>query len=212
MGSPGTYHPEEGVYKIVLPQPKATVVLDYQTLSPNFGLNSWVSFTSAAHHEALLSGQLLLLEDEVNPVMTAVLNAGLEINGLADSSTFDGPRLKTLDVTGVGTFQSLAAAFRKALDEIQRTRVDAIRQGSKVAPMLSLDSFINPHPLDGVLSMRGSVSGGVYRAAIGRRALSHGETIGREMGVTSWVSLSGTDDRAFAQGEFVATSDDFKTS
>ena len=76
MGSPGTYHPEEGVYKIVLPQPKATVVLDYQTLSPNFGLNSWVSFTSAVHHEALLSGQLLLLEDEVNPVMTAVLNAG----------------------------------------------------------------------------------------------------------------------------------------
>jgi len=34
IGSPGTYHPEEGVYKIVLPQPEATVVLDYQTLSP----------------------------------------------------------------------------------------------------------------------------------------------------------------------------------
>jgi hypothetical protein len=76
IGSPGTYIPEEGVYKIVLPQREATVVLDYQTLSPNLGLNSWVSFTSAVHHEALLSGQLLLLEDEVNPVMTAVLNAG----------------------------------------------------------------------------------------------------------------------------------------
>jgi hypothetical protein len=144
-------------------------------------------------------------------VTTAVLNAGLEIDGLADSSTFDGPRLKTLDVTGVGTFQKPAAAFRKAFDEIQRTRVDAVRQGSRVAPpMLSLDSSINLHPLDRVLSVRGSVSGGVYRAAIGRRALSHGETIGREMGVTSWVSLSGTDDRAFAQGEFVATSDELQ--
>ena len=51
----------------------------------------------------------------------------------------------------------------------------------------------------------------MYRAAIGRRALSHGETIGREMGVTSWVSLSGTDDRAFAQGEFVATSDELQS-
>jgi hypothetical protein len=206
IGSPGTYIPEEGVYKIVLPQPEATVVLDYQTLSLNFGLNSWVSVASAVHHEAFLTGQLLLLEDEVNPVMTTVLNVGLEITGLADSSTFDGPRLKTLDVTGVGTYQSLASAFRKALDEIRRARVDAIR-GSKVAPpVLSLDSSINPHPLDDVLSMRGSVSGGVYWAAIGRRALSHGETIGREMGVTSWISLSGTDDRAFAQGKFVATS------
>jgi hypothetical protein len=210
-GSPGTYIPEEGVYKIVLPQPEATVVLDYQTISPNFGLNSWVSVASAVHHEAFLTGQLLLLEDEVNPVMTAVLNAGLEVTGLADSSTFDGPRLKTLDVTGVGTYQSLASGVRKALDEIRRTRVDAIGRGSKAAPpILSLDSSIDPYPLDDVLSMRGSVTGGVYRAAIGRRALSHGETIGREMGVASWVSLSGTDDRAFAQGEFVATSDELQ--
>jgi hypothetical protein len=73
IGTPGTYIPEEGVYKVVLPEPKVTVVQDYQTLSPNFGLNSWISLTSAMHHEALLTGQLLLLEDEVNPVMTAVL-------------------------------------------------------------------------------------------------------------------------------------------
>jgi hypothetical protein len=207
IGSPGTYIPEEGVYKVVLPETKATVVQDYQTLSPNFGLNSWVAFTPAVHHEALLVGQILLLEDEVNPVMTAALSAGLEITGLADSSTFDGPRLKTLDVTGVGTYQSLASAFRKALDEIRHTRVDVIRRGGSVAPpMLSLDSSIDFHPLDAVLSMKGSISEGVYRAAIGRRALSHGETIGREMGITSWISLSGTDERAFAQGEFVATS------
>jgi len=69
------------------------------------------------HHEAILRDQLLLLEDDVNPVMITVLNAGLEITGLADSSTFDGPRLKMLDVTGVGAYQSLASAFRKALDE-----------------------------------------------------------------------------------------------
>ena len=58
--------------------------------------------------------------------------------------------------------------------------------------------------------MRGWLSRGVYRAAIGRRALSRAETIGREMGVTSWISLSGTDDWAFAQGEFVATSDELQ--
>jgi hypothetical protein len=106
IGSPGTYIPEEGVYKIVLPQPDATVVRDYQTLSPNFGLNLWVSVASAVHHEAFLMGQLLLLEDEVNPVMAAVLSTGLEINGLADSSTFDGPRLKMLDVTAPSVSQA----------------------------------------------------------------------------------------------------------
>ena len=71
MGGTGTYVADEGVYKVVLPQEKVTIVQDYQKLSPNTGLNSWVAFPPAVHHEALLTGQFLLLEDEVDHVLTA---------------------------------------------------------------------------------------------------------------------------------------------
>src|SRR5258708_15919356 len=118
-GGKGTYIADEGVYKVVLPREAATIVLDYQTLSPNVGLNSWVAFASAVHHETLLTGQFLLMEDEVDPVLTTALDAGLEVTGLADSSLIQGPRLKALDVTGVGTYQNLASAFRRTLDEIR---------------------------------------------------------------------------------------------
>lgn len=211
IGGKGTYVTDEGVYKVVLPREAATIVLDYQTLSPNIGLNSWVAFTPAVHHEALLTGQLLLLDDEVNPVLTAALDAGLEVTGLADSSLFEGPHTKALDVTGMGTYQDLATAFRKALDEIRRRRAYASRQAARLAlPDLMLESSINPGPLNAILSMRGSVSQGGYRAAIGRRALLHGEMIGREMGISSWIAFTGSDNHAVAQGEFVATSDELQ--
>jgi len=209
IGAKGSYIANEGVYKVILPREEATIVTDDQTLFPNLSLNSWVALTSAVHHEAILTGQFLLLDDEVNSVLTAVLDAGLEVTGLASLSVWDGPRLRALDVTGVGTFQHLAAAFRKGLDEIRRVRRATPRA---IFTLLAVPktSAIEAAPLDAVLSMKGVVVGGVYKAAIGKKAVLHGEQIGREMGMSTWFSFAGTNDRAVVQGEFVETANDLK--
>lgn len=211
IGAKGVFVPEEGVYKVVLPREAATIVLDYQTLPPTMGLNTWAAFSPAIHHGALLTGQFLLLEDEVDPVLTTALDAGLEITGLADSSFLDGPNLKVLDVSGVGTYQHLATAFHNVLDTIQRTaKARATGDSAKARPMLSLDSSITPGPVDEILAMRGVVANGVYRAAIGRKGTIYGETAGREMGLSTWISLSGTDGHALAHGEIIATTDELQ--
>jgi Domain of Unknown Function (DUF1259) len=117
--------------------------------------------------------------------------------------------LEVLDVAGVGTYQGLASSFRKALDAIRRRRASVPRPIEKL-PELSLDSSINPVPLNAILSMRGSVSQGVYRAAIGQRALLFGEVLGREMGISTWIVFTGTDNNSVAHGEFVTTSDELQ--
>src|SRR6266853_4366756 len=94
-GGKGTYLADDGAYKVVFPREEATIITDDRTLTPSLGLNSWVAFTPAIHHEAILTGQFLLLDDEVNAVLTVALDAGLEVAGLAASSVFDGPRLQT---------------------------------------------------------------------------------------------------------------------
>ena len=203
----GTYVADEGVYKIVFPREEAAIVTDDRTLSPNLGLNSWAAFASGIHHEAILTGEFLLLEDEVNSVLSKALNSGLQVTGLAASSLFEGAHLQTLNVTGVGTFQNLASAFRKGLDEIRRLRSTADRLKKSVLPAVPLASSIDGGPLDAVLSMRGIVIGGVYKGAIGRKAMLNGELIGREMGIGTWVSIAGTNHHAVAQGEFVETAD-----
>jgi hypothetical protein len=208
IGHKGTYIPQEGVYKIILPREEAIIVQDYQRLSPNLGLNSWAAFTSGVHHEAVLTGQFLLLDDEVSPVLDIILNAGLDVTGLATSCSFDGPQLHTLDITGLGSFPTLASAFRKGLDAIERVRRStAASPKSAAKPSIPVESAINPGPLDAVLSMKGTVAAGVYRAGIGTRTILNGELIGREMGMSTWISVAGTDERALAQGEFIESPD-----
>jgi hypothetical protein len=89
-------------------------------------------------------------------------------------------------------------------------RAGATRNTKSALPELHLDSSIDPGPLNTVLSMRGLVSEGVYRAAIGRHTLLRGETIRREMGISTWIAFAGTDDHAVVQGEFAATSDELQ--
>ena len=205
----GASIPGDKVYKVVLPRTEATIVYDYQTLSPNLGLNSWVAIKPGTHTEAFLTGELLLLDDEVDSVISTALDAKLDVTGLASSSVFDGPHLHTLDVSATGTFQDLAAGFRKCLDEIQQVR----RAGGRpniMAPSAPVESSIDPEPLDAILSMKGVVIGGAYRAAIGANAVLRGEQLDREMGMSTWVSVAGTNNRAVAHGEFVTRTDALK--
>jgi len=209
IGSQGAYIPDDGVYKVVLPRAEATIVWDYQTLSPNLGLNSWVAFKSGIHDQAMLTGELLLMDDEVDSVINAALAAGLNITGLASSSIFDGPHLDALDVNATGSFHDLAASYRKCLDEIQHVR-RANGRPKTTAPDAPLESSIDPAPLDAMLSTHGSVVNGAYRAEIGSNALLGGEQVGREMGMSTWISIAGDNAHAVAHGEFLATSEDLQ--
>jgi hypothetical protein len=91
IGSKGTYVADDRVYKVILPREEAATVQDYQKLSPNLRLNSWGAFSAAIHREAVFAGQLLLLDDEVDSVLSAALDAGLEVTGLSSSLLLDGP-------------------------------------------------------------------------------------------------------------------------
>jgi Domain of Unknown Function (DUF1259) len=73
------------------------------------------------------------------------------------------------------------------------------------------ESSIMPGPMDEILSMRGLVLKGIYRAAIGRRGIIDAESAGREMGLSTWISVSGNDDEALAHGEIIATAEELQT-
>src|SRR5947207_10589634 len=90
-GIKGTYNAEEGVYKLVFPREDLKIMVGPQQLLPQLGANSWVAFVSSIHHEALLTGEFTLLEDEVNSALTAALNSGLDVTGLGSPFLFERP-------------------------------------------------------------------------------------------------------------------------
>src|SRR5438105_916042 len=122
FGTRGSYISEEGVYRLTFARDDIKVSVNHVRLLPGLGISGWAAVAAGIHHEGLLAGQFVLLEEEVNPVLTAVLDAGLEVTALGSSLLFEIPRLVTLDVGCTGTLLTLASAYRKGMDEIRRVR------------------------------------------------------------------------------------------
>jgi hypothetical protein len=205
LGAKGTYVDEESAYKFAFPRTDISVQVGRQRLSPAQAPRSWATFSPSMRQEGALNGEIIVLEDEVNHVMSAALNAGLDVTGLGTTLLFEEPRLLTMTVWSEGTFQSLASAVRKTLDEVGRAgAARSKRSGAVAAPVAN---NIDPAPLNSVLSMRGIVSDGIYRAAIGRIVLVNGTPIGREMGMSTSIVMFGSNDRAFVESELIVNPD-----
>src|SRR5262245_39957554 len=203
IGVTGSYAANESVFKLRIPRPDIALSLQGQRVTTGFPLESWVAFSPEIRGSGLVIAELQLLEEEVNPVASAALDAGLEINGLANTMLFEQPRLLTLNLSGTGSFDKLAAAVRKCLDAIpaahsSKTAAAAVRSA------FPKTSAIEAAPIDAILSMKGSVANGVYRASIGQVTVLNNTPIAKEMGVSTSVVFSGTNQNAVVQGEIVA--------
>src|SRR5207244_2691090 len=107
----------EKVHKVSQPRTDLPVSVDGWTMPPFMGLTSWAAFTEGGRSETMIAGDLVLLEDEVNPVMSAALDAGLSVTALHNHFFFDQPRVFFMHIGGEGTLEQMAkgvhAAFAK---------------------------------------------------------------------------------------------------
>ena len=209
IGAKGVYVAGESAHKFTFPRTDVSVRVRQQRLSPAQAPQSWATFQPSTHREAMMNGELVLLDDEVNPVLSVALKSGLEVTGLGPTLLSEQPRLLALNVIAEGTYQTLGAALRKTLDEVRRVRGQKSNplaaSGPPVAPV---NNSIDPAPLNAILSMRGVAADGIYRAAIGRVALVNGTPIGREMGMSTTVSMFGNNEHAFADAEMIVNADE----
>src|SRR5207247_1068371 len=112
------------------------------------------------------------------------------------------PRMLTLDISGRGSFEKLASGIRKCLDAIA-----VARPGKTATFQLPGASAITAGPIDTILSMKGTVTNGIYRAAIGQISVLNNTPFGKEMGASTSVVFTGTNQDAMVQGEIVATAE-----
>src|SRR5262245_39170023 len=205
LGVKGTYVSEESAHTFTFPRSDIALRIDGHRLTPGQSPKSWATFSPSMHREAMVNGELVLLGDEVNPVVTVALKSGLQVTGLGGTLLDEQPRLFVLNVTAEGTYQTLGDAFRKSLDEVRRIRSEQ-REGSRgAAATAPMTNAIDANPLNAILSMRGMAADGIYRAAIGRVALVNGTPIGRQMGMNTKVSMFGTNDRSVLDADMIVT-------
>ena len=118
-GLKGKLNEKEGVYKVTFPRGDVKVVVDGWTMPPFMGLGTWAAFTKGAHTEAMVMGDTVLFEDEVNPAMSAAFDNGLSVTALHNHFFFDHPKVYFMHIEGEGTVEQLAGAVRKVYDKIK---------------------------------------------------------------------------------------------
>src|SRR3954468_8582413 len=116
LGRTGDY--KAAVLKVNIPRNDLTVtVANVKTPTP-FGFGGWIAMTKGDHGMEVMMGDLVLLEDEVNPVMSALLDNGLDVTALHNHFFFDNPRMFYMHVMGHGTAMELAKKAKPAVDLI----------------------------------------------------------------------------------------------
>src|SRR3989442_3855494 len=121
-GLKGKLNEKEGVYKVTFPRNDVKVVVDGWTMPPSSGLGTWAAFTKGAHAEAMVMGDTVLFEDEVNAAMTAALDNGLNVTALHNHFFFDQPKVFFMHIEGEGAVEKLASAVRKVYDAVKKVR------------------------------------------------------------------------------------------
>jgi hypothetical protein len=204
-GLRGSLNEEEGVFKVTVPRSDVPISVDGWRMPPFMGLTSWAAFTKGKKAEAMVMGDLVLMQDEVNPVMSAALDAGLSVTALHNHFFYDEPKVYFMHIGGEGTTQKLAAGVKAALDKVKEIRAAAPEpQKSFGKPFAPERDAITGAYIDGVLGSKGQAKDGMFKVTIGRKAtMPCGCEVANEMGVNTWAGFAGTDQDALVDGDFV---------
>jgi hypothetical protein len=203
------------VLKLNIPRTDLKVTIDGFTTPTPFGFGGWLAMTKGSKGQDVMMGDLVLLEDEVNPVMSALLDNGLEVTALHNHFFWETPRIFYMHVHGMGKPADLARMAKPAVDLIGRipprsanrlTDTDEVKlvTASVVGGAGVVQGSLNTTGLDKIIGATGEQNGPVYKYTIGRDDLKireMGATINARMGLNTWAAIYGSNDNAMIAGD-----------
>jgi Domain of Unknown Function (DUF1259) len=212
IGLNGKMNEKEGVYKVTFPRDDVKIAVDGWTMPPFMGLGTWAAFTETKNG-AMVMGDTVLFEDEVNPVMSVALDNRLSVTALHNHFFFDHPNVYFMHIEGEGTIEQLASAVRKVYDKIKEIRAanPQLKDSFDTTP-LPEKSSIFAEPLNKLFGMSGEANNGMLKFSIGHPATMHGVKIDNAMGVNTWMAFAGSDDNAVVDGDFAVTEDQLQSA
>lgn len=200
LGKSGTEMPG-GIYRVGLPRTDLHVVLDGIVLKPAFALGSWLAF-APANGKTMAMGDLVLTENEIEPVMKKLTDGGIEITALHNHLLHARPATFYMHVFAEGDALTLAHALHEAL-ALSKTPF-----GSTPAAAAAAKIDLDTAAIDKALGAAGKIAGGVYQIGIPRAELpaEHGMAIPASMGTAEAINFqpAGKSEAAIT-GDFVLT-------
>jgi Domain of Unknown Function (DUF1259) len=199
LGKAGALQPD-GAYKVGMPRSDLHVTAGRVAVKPTLALGSWVAFNQVSDTEAMLMGDLVLLESEVGPVLAKLQEGGIEQTALHNHLLHESPRVMYMHIAGRGTPARLAAAVHAAL-ALTGTPFGAPAAAAPVGHVA-----IDTAQIGQILEFHGKVNGGVYQVGVPRaeKITADGIDVPPSMGLATAINFQPTGGgKAAITGDFV---------
>jgi len=187
-----------GVLKVNIPRNDLKMTIQGFSTPTPFGFGGWIALTKAMDGSDVMMGDLVLLQEEVNPVLSALLENGIDVTALHNHFFWDDPHVYYMHVHGMGKAADLARRVKPGLDLIGHAKPEA------VSPASTSGTALDTAKLAKIAGHEGEQTGPVYKITVGRDDLGmkeHGAVINARMGLNTWAAFVGTQEDAAIAGD-----------
>jgi hypothetical protein len=197
LGRTGDF--KDGVLKVNIPRSDLNVSVDGVATPTPFGFGGWVAFEKGTGGMDVMMGDLVLTENDVNPVMSALLNAGIDVTALHNHFFLETPRILYMHVHAHGSASDLANKLKPVLALVGKP-------GATPAPSAGkpIQGTLDSAQLAKIVGTEGETTGAVYKITIGRpdiKMMEMGAPINARMGLNTWAAFYGSDADAVVAGD-----------
>jgi hypothetical protein len=189
------------VLKVNIPRNDLHMKIAGYSVPTPFGFGGWFAMTKGEGGEDVVMGDLVLTQEEVNPVMSALLDHGLEVTALHNHFFWDEPRVFFMHIHGHGKALELANQLKPAIDLISQSKSAGAGQNASAA---AKQGALDTDHIAMIVGHAGEQNGPVYKITIGRDDLDvkeMGATINARMGLNTWAAFAGSNDDAAVAGD-----------
>ncbi len=197
----------DGVVRIAWPRADVKVSVDGVPMKPFAGLGSWAAFAKTPHG-AMVMGDTVVFQDEVDAAMDAAFAHGLEVTGLHNHFFHDEPKVYFMHVGGKGEPEALASGIKAVWDAIKKVRSADPKPRSGFEGNGPEAGEVPAAMVEEVLGHKPQVQDGIVKVTIGREGAMHGVKVGGSMGLTTWAAFGGGNAHAVVDGDFIMAADE----
>jgi hypothetical protein len=188
---------QEGATVFSFPRSDIKVTIDGDSVPTGIGFGGWTAW-KAVKDQYMIMGDLVLLEKEIYPVISALAEANINVTGLHNHFIGEEPRVMYMHVGGTGNPETMAKGLRSVLDKTATPKTPP----SGTPPALSLDT----KRIKEIIGHEGKEAGGVYKITLGRPGVKmHGVELTASMGLNTWAAFAGTNEKAHVGGDVAMT-------
>jgi hypothetical protein len=187
-----------GVLKVNIPRNDLKMTIQGFSTPTPFGFGGWIALTKGTDGIDVMMGDLVLQQEEVNPVLSALLANGIDVTALHNHFFWDDPHVYYMHVHGMGKAADLSRRVKPGLDLIGHVKPET------ASPASTAGTPLDTAKLAKIAGHEGEQTGSVYKITVGRDDLEmkeHGAVINARMGLNTWAAFVGTQEDAAIAGD-----------